>query len=93
MDLSERIELIKEALGTGGPDAPEDAYEAVKAKVLEAKLSPEETLAMAEQMAEQGSAMDRAIFREWMRVQAAAEQAHRFKSAPAIQAVVTAEGS
>lgn len=83
----ERVTLIREALEGGGPDASEEDYEALKERVLQLKLSPEATMARADELGSSGSAMDRAIFREWMRVQAAAEQGHRFESAPATQAL------
>ena len=83
-----RMALIREAIAGGGEDATPEAYEALQTRVLEAKFSSEETLAAADALAADGTAMDRAIFREWMRVQAAAEQGQRFGVAPAASIAV-----
>lgn len=88
MDDTTRMELIREALEKGGPAATEKQYEAVRAKVLKRKFSPQETLARADELAASNNALERAIFREWMRIQAAAEQGHRFENAPRTEKIV-----
>ena len=120
-----RMNLIRDALAAGGPDATEGSYKAVQGKVLAAALTPQESLDMAEavrapdtEARAAAEAAQRAIddadvsalsdadvaalsrakaaaddkaagtgaarknFREWLRVQVAAEQGQRFRPAP-----------
>ena len=79
----QRDQLIRECLEKGGADADEAAYGRLRKRVLALALTPAETVAKAEEVAAAGIAMDRAAFREWMRIQAAAEQGERFGLPPA----------
>ena len=79
-----RVALTQEALDKGGPGATPEAWGAVRAKVLENALLPAQTLALADKLAKNGTAQQRAEFRAWLRVQAAAEQGQVFMAPPAI---------
>lgn len=84
-------------------DNPDPAkHAAVRKRVLAVKLSPEQTLAKAEELgkaaedapdevAKADAARERVLFRAWMRIQAAAEQEEMFRPTPRQQSVKLAE--
>ena len=97
-----RMALVVEAEGLH--DEPDiSKHLELAARVLEQALTSEETLANADnhatatatakgEIAKAEARLDRAKFRAWMRVQAAAEQGQRFKPTPTARSVHTNGG-